>query len=85
MFYVCYVLCLELHRKSRNRIHAKQTRDRKKLLASGMQKLILSLEHHNKFMRSKLSALILRGEPTVDQVSMYPPLSIPIEQYAATR
>jgi hypothetical protein len=66
-----FIFCLEMHRKSRNRIHAKQTRDRKKLLTSGMQKLILSLEHHNKLMRSKLSAVILRGEPTLDQVSIH--------------
>jgi len=69
------VMGSEIDKKSRNRIHAKQTRDRKKLLTSGMQKLILSLEHHNKLMRSKLSALILRGESTLGQVSIN---SVPI-------
>ena len=42
-------------------MHAKHTRDRKKLLNSRMQKLILTLEHHNKIMRDKLSALV-RGD-----------------------
>ena len=41
-------------RKERNRIHAKMTRDRKKLFTSRMQKLIATLERDNAMARSHL-------------------------------
>lgn len=59
-----YNLILITNRKERNRVHAKHTRDRKKLLNSRMQKLILTLEHHNKIMRDKLSAMV-RGDDSI--------------------
>lgn len=42
-------------RKERNRIHAKMTRDRKKLFTTRMQKLITTLEHQNAKLRHRLS------------------------------
>ena len=42
-------------RKERNRIHAKMTRDRKKLFTSRMQKLIAMLEQQNAKIRHRLS------------------------------
>ena len=41
-------------RKDRNRIHAKMTRDRKKMFTSRMQKLISTLEQHNATIRNRL-------------------------------
>ena len=41
-------------RKDRNRIHAKMTRDRKKLFTSRMQKLIATLERDNALARSRM-------------------------------
>jgi hypothetical protein len=39
-------------------MHAKLTRDRKKLFTSRMQQTIQTLERHNQMMRSRLSAMI---------------------------
>ena len=52
---------IEMYRKERNRIHAKLTRDRKKLFTSRMQQMINSLERQNNSMRSRLKALAQIG------------------------
>lgn len=44
----------EMYRKERNRMHAKLTRDRKKLFTSRMQQLISSLERENMVMKKRL-------------------------------
>jgi DNA-binding protein H-NS len=41
-------------RKERNRMHAKLTRDRKKLFTAKISETISELEAHNKLMRDKL-------------------------------
>ena len=46
-----------MFRKERNRMHAKLTRDRKKLFTSRMQQLINSLERQNAAMRARLQAM----------------------------
>jgi len=52
---------IEMYRKERNRIHAKLTRDRKKLFTSRMQQMINSLERQNTSMRNRLKALAQIG------------------------
>lgn len=52
---------IEMYRKERNRIHAKLTRDRKKLFTSRMQQMINSLERQNTSMRNRLKALARIG------------------------
>jgi len=52
---------IEMYRKERNRIHAKLTRDRKKLFTSRMQQMINSLERQNTSMRNRLKALAKIG------------------------
>jgi hypothetical protein len=52
---------IEIYRKERNRIHAKLTRDRKKLFTSRMQQMINSLERQNTSMRNRLKALAQIG------------------------
>jgi Basic region leucine zipper len=54
---------LESMRKERNRMHAKLTRDRKKLFTSRLQQTIKSLERQNLFMRKKLQGLLLSTDP----------------------
>lgn len=44
-------------RKERNRMHAKLTRDRKKLFTSHVQQMIKSLERQNSFMRNRLEGM----------------------------
>ena len=44
-------------RKERNRMHAKLTRDRKKLFTSRVQQMINSLERQNTFMRNRLATM----------------------------
>ena len=46
------------NRRERNRMHAKLTRDRKKLFTHRMQQMISALERHNLLMRSRLGTLI---------------------------
>lgn len=47
----------EIYRKERNRMHAKLTRDRKKLFTSRMQQLISSLERENLAMKKRLGLM----------------------------
>ncbi len=47
----------EMYRKERNRMHAKLTRDRKKLFTSRMQQLISSLERENLAMKKRLGLM----------------------------
>lgn len=44
-------------RKERNRMHAKLTRDRKKLFTSRVQQMIKSLERQNAFMKNRLASM----------------------------
>ena len=44
-------------RRERNRMHAKLTRDRKKLFTSRVQQMIKSLERQNSFMRKRLESI----------------------------
>lgn len=44
-------------RKERNRMHAKQTRDRKKLFMSKVQQTIAALERQNTYMKNRIKAL----------------------------
>lgn len=44
-------------RRERNRMHAKLTRDRKKLFTSRMQQTIQALERHNQMLKNKLQAM----------------------------
>lgn len=48
---------METLRKERNRMHAKLTRDRKKLFTSRLQQMINSLERQNSIMRNRLKTL----------------------------
>lgn len=45
---------IQFVRRRRNRLHAKLTRDRRKLFFSKMQKEILTLESNNQVLREKL-------------------------------
>ena len=65
MFDVQYTHCTLYphHRKERNRIHAKLTRDRKKLFTSRMQQMISSLERQNVMMRDHLLSLASAAAP----------------------
>ena len=49
-------------RKERNRVHAKLTRDRKKLFTSRMQQMINSLERQNLMMKGRLKSLVGTGD-----------------------
>lgn len=51
-------------RKERNRIHAKLTRDRKKLFTARMQQLISTLEKQNHLMRYRLARSHQLGDMT---------------------
>jgi len=48
-------------KRERNRMHAKLTRDRKKLFTSRMQQTIQALERHNQMIRSRLHSMITTG------------------------
>jgi len=56
---------LEGLRRERNRMHAKMTRDRKKLFISSVEKTIADLEEHNKKMREILAKQALRHSSCV--------------------
>ena len=60
-----------LFRRERNRLHAKLTRDRKKLFTNRMQQLIQTLERHNMTLRGRLSNL-LQGVEIVGSNSLIP-------------
>jgi len=45
-------------RRERNRIHAKMTRDRKKMFMANIEQTIVQLEEENKKMRDSLAAHI---------------------------
>lgn len=49
------IICV--HRKERNRMHAKLTRDRKKLFTTQLQQAISSLERKNAILRNRLQSL----------------------------
>ena len=44
-------------RKERNRMHAKLTRDRKKMFTSRVQQMIHSLERQNSFMKNRIKSM----------------------------
>jgi len=48
-------------KRERNRMHAKLTRDRKKLFTSRLQQTIQALERHNQMIRNRLHSLITSG------------------------
>ena len=54
---VMFIVFAMFFRRERNRMHAKLTRDRKKLFTSRMQQMIQSLERQNYFMRSRLLSM----------------------------
>lgn len=56
---------LEELRRERNRMHAKMTRDRKKIFISSVEKTIADLEEHNKLMRDILAKQALRHSECV--------------------
>lgn len=56
---------LEELRRERNRMHAKMTRDRKKLFISSVEKTISDLEDNNKIMRNILAKQALRHSTCV--------------------
>lgn len=56
---------LEELRRERNRMHAKMTRDRKKLFITSVEKTISDLEEHNKMMRGILAKQALRHSACV--------------------
>lgn len=49
------------HRKERNRMHAKLTRDRKKMFTSRLQLLIQNLEYQNQVLRQRLRQNAVAG------------------------
>jgi hypothetical protein len=53
------------HSRERNRMHAKMTRDRKKLFINSVEKTISDLEENNKRMRQILAKQALRHSPCV--------------------
>lgn len=58
MFIISIVL--PIHRRERNRMHAKMTRDRKKGYIAAVEKTIEQLESENKDMREALSNVVER-------------------------
>lgn len=54
-----FLFCV--YRRERNRMHAKLTRDRKKLFTSRMQQTIQTLERHNQLLRNRLNNMIFTG------------------------
>lgn len=56
-------------RRERNRMHAKLTRDRKKLFTSRVQQMIKSLERQNYFMKKRLESMERSSDaPFVDEL-----------------
>mmetsp|Transcript_373 Transcript_373/g.530 ORF Transcript_373/g.530 Transcript_373/m.530 type:complete len:345 (-) Transcript_373:1494-2528(-) len=53
----CTSIELDEIRKERNRMHAKRTRDRKRLFTEGMSKIIKSLEDENKLLQNHLAQI----------------------------
>mmetsp|Transcript_27932 Transcript_27932/g.41410 ORF Transcript_27932/g.41410 Transcript_27932/m.41410 type:complete len:311 (-) Transcript_27932:292-1224(-) len=78
---------LEELRRERNRMHAKMTRDRKKLFISSIEKTIADLEEHNKRMRGILAKQALRHSgcvtpdlsPVDSDLDEIPPISAEVE------
>jgi hypothetical protein len=68
----------EICRKERNRMHAKLTRDRKKMFTSRLQQMISALERQNQGMRNRLQMQIQssRSEP-INPHLVAPPVSAP--------
>lgn len=68
------VKCVEICvcRKERNKMHARQTRNRKKMFTSKMQETIQLLERKNLLMHFQLQGLLrnLSGIPTESNVCM---------------
>jgi hypothetical protein len=60
---------LNWYRKERNRVHAKLTRDRKKLFTSRIQQMISSLERSNNLLRCRLRTLAQAGQTSSDTSS----------------
>ena len=60
-------------RKERNKMHARQTRNRKKMFTSKMQETIQLLERKNLLMHFQLQGLLqsLSGVPMESNVRMY--------------
>lgn len=77
---------LEELRRERNRMHAKMTRDRKKLFISSVEKTISDLEENNKRMRSILAKQAMRHSscvtpdlaPVVGNLDSVPPITCEI-------
>mmetsp|Transcript_12173 Transcript_12173/g.11008 ORF Transcript_12173/g.11008 Transcript_12173/m.11008 type:complete len:336 (-) Transcript_12173:223-1230(-) len=59
---------MDIIRKERNRMHAKLTRDRKKLFTSRLQQLVNSLERQNTIMKMKL-----QNSGKEDRINSKPP------------
>lgn len=72
---------LETLRRERNRMHAKMTRDRKKLFISSVEKTIADLEKENQRMRdilSKQATLYSKSSTKVVRVAVSPEPQFPI-------
>jgi hypothetical protein len=72
---------LESLRRERNRMHAKMTRDRKKLFISGVEKTIAALEQNNKRMRDilvKQAVMHSKNIPTITNSVTPEPSSTPM-------
>jgi len=76
-----------INSRERNRMHAKMTRDRKKLFISSIEKTIADLEEHNKRMRGILAKQALRHSgcvtpdlsPVDSDLDEIPPISAEVE------
>lgn len=53
----------EIMRKERNRMHAKMTRDRKKMLLTKMQDMIANLESNNELLNNRLTRFQFLNKP----------------------
>lgn len=69
----------ETVKRERNRMHAKLTRDRKKLFTHRMQQLIQALERNNVMMRERLGSLIHSGSAPMNVPA---PINFPHQQSA---
>ena len=79
-FTSCFFIYFQ-YRRERNRMHAKMTRDRKKLFISSVEKTISDLEKENQYMRdvlSKQATLYSKSPKKVVRVAVSPEPQFPV-------
>ena len=71
----CTAAELDQIRRERNRMHAKRTRDRKRIFMEEMEVMIKQLEEENQALRDHLASLNANGETTASCVPASAPIS----------